>query len=211
MELTELQIRFANEIAVPFDLFLRRMAGHPMALDAGTNQLLHQFEGLVLALNHFPELNRFELQVPLLLRDSANSIKHIRGEGKRIIDRQFATIYEHANGKFRFVRNTVVGTDASTKEKCDLVLSAVEFANAMAALETLHLTGQRIYESVYGFFDWAFSINDPKLAVSTAKTRIMIVEKVGEVYEPRDLAEVKYVVFGPEFVGIDPSFAFPYV
>lgn len=209
MSLTDLQIRFGNEIGVPFDLLLRRLAAQPLALDARTNQILHSFEGLLLAVNHWPALHLGDVEVPQFLRDAANSIKHIRREKFTVINREFCNVFEHRAGQFRFLRNTIIGIDAATGEKGDLVLSLQKFVNVLSSRDEIAWREQIVYESVYGFFDWAFSINDTSLALSTAQTRALFVEKVGEGYEPRDIANIKYTVFGMDMLGIDPSFAFP--
>ena len=208
MALTDLQIKYANEIGLPLDLLLRRLASQPMALDANTNVLLHSFVGLLLAMNHWPERHLEPMDIPDLIRDAANSIKHIREKG-RTIEREFATMFEHRSGTFRFVRNTIIGIDAKTHEKGDLIIAVTDFANSLARHSALMVRPQQLYESVYGFFDWAFAINDPKVAVSTSSTRVLFFEKVGDQYEPRDITEVRYVVFGPDLTGIDPSFGFP--
>lgn len=209
MSLTDLQIRYGNEIGIPFDFLLRRLAAQPLALDAKTNQILHSFEGLLLAVNHWPSLHLHDIEVPQFLRDAANSVKHIRHKGFRVIDREFCNVFEHREGQFRFLRNTIIGIDAATGGKGDLILSLQGFVNALSSRQEISWRHQIVYESVYGFFDWAFSINDTSLALSTAQTRVLFVEKVPEGYEPREIANIRYTVFGTDMLGIDPSFAFP--
>jgi hypothetical protein len=202
------QENYCNEVVLPLTKFLQQMALFPVCTQPDSNVFLHQFVGLVLAVNHFFKKRGLNRKVSESLRQISNSAKHIPRKG-RVYKPELSILYEYKDENFRFVRNTIIDSNDPNEPKCDMVGELLAEVNSQSADLNLGIQKFSALESIYGFYTWAFAYHDPTIAISTKSTKIQIVAKSMGSYVPFDAANVKFVVLNHEMIGHDPSYAFP--
>lgn len=205
------QERYLNEVILPLNQFLKQMSAFPVCTQPDSNVYMHQFVGLVLAVNHFFErYDNKERKVSDVFRQISNSVKHIPDRG-HIYKPELLVLYEFENENFRFVKNTIIDANDSNEPKLDLIAELLNEVNNQSRDLNLMMPRLMAHESVYGFYPWAFAYHDPSIAVSTKSTRFQVVTKREGSYVPVAPENVRFVVFGHDMVGHDPTYAFPNV